>query len=162
MNDLNINYDFSDLSDQPSEVQKRFEPVTRVGVSSGPSEDMLLVARIVNGAPNGMALDSKKVLVLVRRAKALLPTDELPETTVRGWLNRCVGAGLIAKATGKTGFCSNESPNKATEEELAERRALMAKAAAAKAEKAKSEPAPAEAPAIEAEPSVDPLAALGL
>lgn len=168
MSDINtfdfssLNFDLSDLSDQPAAVREKFEVAKRE--SQGPSEDQLFVTALLNNVPGKKALTAIKVMVLVRRFRSMPAEEELKETTVRGWLNRACEQGLIAKATGKLGFCALDSEDRASDEELAKRKEQIAAARAAKGESAKAE-MKAEQAAADAAPAAaadDALAALGL
>ena len=158
-----LNFDLSDLSDQPAAVREKFEVAKRE--AQGPSEDQQFVAALLNSVPGKKALTAVKVMVLVRRFRNIPAEEELKETTVRGWLNRACDLGLIAKATGKLGFCALDSEDRASDEELAKRKEQIAAARAAKAEGAKEE-MKAEQAAAYSEPvssaDNDVMQALGL
>ena len=157
-----LNFDLTDLSDQPAAVREKFEIAKRE--SQGPSEDQLFVSALLNNCPGKKAMTAVKVMVLTRRFRNIPADVELKETTVRGWLNRACEQGLIAKATGKLGFCALDSEDRASEEELAKRKEQIAAARAAKGTEAKAE-MKAEQAAADAAPAAagdDVMAALGL
>lgn len=158
-----LNFDLNDLSDQPAAVREKFEVAKRE--AQGPSEDQLFVAALLNNYPGKQALTAVKVMVLTRRFRNMSADAELKETTVRGWLNRACEQGLIAKATGKLGFCALDSTDRASDEELAKRKEQIAAARAAKGAEAKAEML-AEQAAADAAPvqaaGDDVLAGLGL
>lgn len=83
-------YDFTDVSDVPEELQKRFvksksEPV---GVQT--------VVDIVIGAPAALTL--AQIMVVAARLGAELPA----ENTVRSYLNLAVGSGRLSKPSRQT------------------------------------------------------------